>query len=130
MQRFCTVTGIKQIRTSPYHPQTDGMVERFNGTIKHLLRKLVSNPEVKWDNCIPYVLWAYRGTIHKSTGFYPYQPLFGKTMRMPLDQLVHFWKGKEGEDASSASEYVQTLRANVELVRNLAYKKERSEKVR
>ena len=129
MQRFCTVTGIKQIRTSPYHPQTNGMVERFNGTIKNLLRKLVSNPEVEWDNCIPYALWACRGTIHKSTGFYPYQLLFGKTMRMPLDQLVRFWKGKEGEDASSASEYVQTLRANIELVRDLAYEKERIEKV-
>ena len=42
MQRFCTVTGIKQIRTYPYHPQTNGIVERFNVTIKHFLRKLVS----------------------------------------------------------------------------------------
>ena len=43
---------------------------------------------------------------------------------------MHFWKGKEGEDASSASEYVQTLRANIELVRDLAYERERSEKVK
>ena len=106
------------------------MVERFNGTIKHLLRKLVSNPDVEWDNCITYVLWAYRGTIHKSTGYSFFQLLFGKTMRMPLDQLVRFWKGKEGEDASSTSEYVQTLQANIELVRDLAYDKEMSEKVK
>ena len=94
------------------------MVERFNGTIKHLLRKLVSNPDMEWDKCIPYVLWAYRGTIHKSTGYSPFQLLFGKAMRMPLDQLVHFWKGKKGEDANSTSEYVQNLRANIELVQD------------
>ena len=106
------------------------MVERFNGTIKHLLRKLVSNPDMEWDKCIPYVLWAYRGTIHKSTGYSPFQLLFGKAMRMPLDQLVRFWKGKEGEDANSTSEYVQNLRANIELVQDLAYEKEMSEKVK
>ena len=106
------------------------MVERFNGTIKHLLRKLVSNPDVEWDNCIPYVLWAYRGTIHKSTGYYYFQLLFGKAMRMPLNQLVHFWNRNEGEDANSTSEYVKTLRANTELVRDLACEKEMSEKVK
>ena len=106
------------------------MVERFNGTTKHLLRKLVSNPDVEWDNCIPYVLWAYRGSIHKSTVYSPFKLLFGKAMRMPLDQLVRFWKGKEGEDASSSSDYVQTLRANIELVLDLAYEKEMSEKVK
>ena len=51
-------------------------------------------------------------------------------MRMTLDQLVRFWKGKEGEDASSTSEYIQTLQANIELVWDLAYENERSEKVK
>ena len=90
----------------------------------------MSNPDVEWDNCIPYVLWVYQGTIHKSTGYSPFQLLFGKAMRMPLDQLVRFWKRKEGEDASSTSEYVQTLRANIELVRDLAYEKDLTEKVK
>ena len=70
------------------------------------------------------------GTINKSTGYSPFQLLFGKAMKMTLDQLVRFWKGKEGEDASSTSEYVKTLRANIELVRDLAYEKEMSEKVK
>ena len=97
MQRFCMLTGVKQLKTSPYHPQTGGMVERFNATLKRLLRKLVANPKA-WDECLPYVLWAYRGTIHKTTGFSLYQLLFGKEMRMPLDELVRYWKGKEEED--------------------------------
>ena len=68
-QQYCKVTGIKQIRTSPYHPQTDGMVESFNSTLKRLLRKLTQNLKVEWDRCLPYVVWAYRGTVHKTTGF-------------------------------------------------------------
>ena len=90
----------------------------------------MSNPDVEWDNCIPYILWAYRGTIHKSMGYSHYQLLFGKTIRMPLNQLVRYLKGKEGEDARSTSECVQTLRANIELVRDLVYEKERSVKVK
>ena len=90
----------------------------------------MSNPDVEWDNCIPYILWAYRGTIHKSTGYSHYQLLFGKTIRMPLNQLVRYLKGKEGEDACNTSECVQTLRANIELVLDLVYEKERRMKVK
>ena len=99
MKKYCSMTGIKQIRTSPYHPQTNGMVERFNATLKRLL--LTQNSEVEWDLCLPYVLWSYRGTIHKTTGFSPYQLLFGKQVRMPLDQMVRYWQGKEENDESS-----------------------------
>ena len=106
------------------------MVERFNATLKWLLRKLVSDWKVEWDDCIPYVLWTYRGTTHKTTGFFLYHLLFGKTMRMPLDQLVRFWKGKEEDDSINVSEYVHMLRANMELVRDLAYEKEKREKVK
>ena len=71
MSEYCTTMGIEQIKTSPYHLQTDGMVERFNATLKRLLRKLTQNPKVEWDECLPYVLWAYRGTVNKTTGFSP-----------------------------------------------------------
>ena len=40
MHQFCLLTGIHQIKISPYHPQTDGMVERFNATMKRLLKKM------------------------------------------------------------------------------------------
>ena len=54
MKQFCQTTGVHQIRTSPYHPQMDGMVGTFNSTLKRLLRKLTQNSTV---------LWTYRGTI-------------------------------------------------------------------
>ena len=83
MQRYWEITGIKQIRTSTYYPQTDGMVERFNATLKQLLKKLTQSLGVQWDKCLTYILWAYRGTTHKTTGFSTYHLLFGRPMRMP-----------------------------------------------
>ena len=121
LKQYCETVGIKQIRTSPYHPQMDGMVERFNSTLKWLLRKLVQNTKVEWDQCLPYVLWAYRGTVHKKTGFTPHELVFGKKMRMPLDCMVRYWQGKEETDPSNVAECVHTLRANMEMVRETAY---------
>ena len=51
-------------------------------------------------------------------------------MRMPLDQMVRYWQGKEENDESSVSEYIATLKANMQVVRDLAYDKERDEKVK
>ena len=51
---------VKDVRTSPYHPQTDGLVERFNRTLKNMLRKTVTNEGKDWDRLLPYVLFACR----------------------------------------------------------------------
>ena len=105
MKQYCEIVGIKQIRASPYHPQMDGMVEYLNSTLKkRLLRKLVQNTKVEWDQCLPYVLWACRGTVHKTTGFTPHELVFGKKMRMPLDCMVCYWQGIEETDPSNVAE--------------------------
>ena len=85
MYRLCTLLGIKRIKISPYHPQTDVMVEQFNSTVKRLLRKLIHSSGIEWDKCLPFILWAYRGTPHKATGFSPYHLLYGLEMKKPLD---------------------------------------------
>ena len=106
MRHFFQITGIHQIKTSPYHPQTDGMVERFNSTLKRLLRKLTQTHSTEWDECLPFVLWAYSGTIHSTTGFSPYHLLFGREMRLPLDERTRYWKGKEETSVVDVVEYV------------------------
>ena len=128
MRQFCQITGIHQIKTSPYHPQTDGMVERFNSTLKRLLRKLTQTHNTEWDECLPFVLWAYRGTIHSTTGFSPYHLLFGREMRLPLDELTRYWKGKEETSVVDVVEYVKVLKANIELVQEMAQKNEQKQK--
>ena len=78
---------ISQIRTSPYHPQTDGLVERFNKTLKLMLRKLVSKEGKNWDRLLPYVLFAYQEVPQSTTGFSPFELLYGREVRGPLDVL-------------------------------------------
>lgn len=76
---------IHPIRTSPYHPQTDGLVERFNQTLKSMLRKTARTEGKDWDKLLPYLLFAYREVPQASTGFSPFELLYGRPIRGPLD---------------------------------------------
>lgn len=91
---------IKPIRTSPYHPQTDGLVERFNQTLKAMLRKSAVEEGKDWDKLLPYLLFAYREVPQASTGFSPFELLYGKPVRGPLDILRESWEA--GEKASES----------------------------
>lgn len=68
---------VRSIRTTPYHPQTDGLVERFNQTLKGMLRKAAKEEGKDWDTLIPYLLFAYREVPQASTGFSPFELLYG-----------------------------------------------------
>lgn len=74
--------GIHQHFTSPYHPQSNGMTERFNGTIQKLLLKLTGGDEKKWSRYLGEALYAYRITAGK-TGISPYQAVYGQRPRLP-----------------------------------------------
>ena len=86
---------IRPIRTSPYHPPTDGLVERFNQTLKSMLRKVTTQEEEAWENLIPYVLFAYREVPQSSTGFSSCELLYGREVRGTLDVLQESWVAKE-----------------------------------
>ena len=64
--------GISRIKTSAYHPEANGLVERFNGTLKVMLKKFVRGQVTHWDKYLPYLLFAYREVPCESTGYSPF----------------------------------------------------------
>ena len=119
---------VKAIRTSPYHPQTDGLVERFNSTLKGMLRKFVRERGKDWDKLLPYLLFAYREVPQASTGFSPFELLYCREVRGPLDVLEEAWEEGDGTSMSIVSHVVQiremmekmkdVVHENLEQVRN------------
>ena len=69
------------IQTSPYHPQTDGLVERFSQTSKSMLRRTTTDEGRDWDKVIPYLLFAHQEVPQESTGFLPFELLYGRAIR-------------------------------------------------
>ena len=83
---------VKALRTSPYHPQTDGLVECFNRTHKEMLRKSAQEGSKDWDKLLPFILFAYREAPQESTGFSPFEFLYGRDIRGPLDVIKEEWE--------------------------------------
>ena len=82
---LCRMLGITKLNTTAYHPQCDGAVERFNRTLKTMLRKHAARFGNQWDSFLSGVLWAYRNTPHTSTGEKPSFLLFGVDCRSPTE---------------------------------------------
>ena len=99
---------IHPIRTSPYHPQSDGLVERFSQTLKSMLRKEATNEGKDWDKLVPYLLFAYREIPQASTGFSPFELLYGRDVRGPLDILKESWEANQKSDESIVSYVLST----------------------
>ena len=94
---------VHPIRTSPYHPQTDGLVERFNQTLKSMLRKCATEEGKDWDKLLPYLLFAYREVPQALTGSSPFELLYGWPVREPLDILSNVWEGSPSSNESVVS---------------------------
>uniref|UniRef100_A0A3P9K2N1 Integrase catalytic domain-containing protein n=1 Tax=Oryzias latipes TaxID=8090 RepID=A0A3P9K2N1_ORYLA len=114
MKQLQKELGIKRIRTTPYHPQTDGLVERFNQTLKQMLRKFVADTGRDWDKWLPFVLFAYREVPQASTGFSPFELLYGWPVQGPLDLLRKEWEATKKPVPEGILSYVLQMRERLE----------------
>ena len=85
LQETAQLIGLAQLPTSGGHPQTDGLVERFNRTLKQMLAKVVGQKGRDWDKLLGPVLLAYRTTPHSSTGEAPFYLVYGRDANLPTD---------------------------------------------
>ena len=74
--------------TTPYRPQTNGKIERFNKTLKEMLTHLVNNDSTEWEARLADALLAYRNSVSVVTGFTPFQLLYTRRARLPLTKAL------------------------------------------
>ena len=104
---MCDLLGVSKVRTSPYHPQSNGVVERAHQTLRHMIGKIDPEKRSKWPSHLGSVIIAYNATRSLVTGFSPYFLMFGQRPRLPIDLLfpTAIWQ----ETSRTVDEYVLSL---------------------
>ena len=89
IQQLCQLLGTLSTRTSAYHPEGNGQVERFNRTLEAMLAKMINGTDQhNWDLYLPKALLAYRTSLHEATGFTPDHLVFGHSPQLPIDMML------------------------------------------
>ena len=128
MFQLYAILGIKHISSSCYRPQTNALVERLNGTIKRLLKTcLVGRDPRNWDEILPLVLFSIRASKSETTGFSPFELMFGYEIRGPLDIVRELWVEPEetGQGSVDLHQYILDLRNTMRALASKAVEREK-----
>ncbi|GFN88259.1 pro-pol polyprotein [Plakobranchus ocellatus] len=101
LAEFNSLCNIKHFVSTPYHPQTVGIVGRFHSKLKSLIRKLSHESPAEWNRFLPAALFAYRNQVHSSAGFSPFFLLFGRAPRGPMQILSDIFLNQDLSDETS-----------------------------
>jgi transposase InsO family protein len=120
-QQVMQELGIKQFRSSAYHPESQGALERFHQTLKNMIRMYSQDTEKSWDEGIHLLLFAARDSVQESLGFTPFELVFGHNVRGPLKLLKE--KLLVDDDSSlNLFQYVSDFRTKLTKACDLARK--------
>jgi hypothetical protein len=122
MSEVSRLLSIKQLRTTPYHPQSNGLVERFHGVLKSMIKRMCDEKPKDWDRYVDPLLFAYREVPQEGIGFAPFEMLYGRTVRGPMAILKELWTGESVDsEVRSTYQYVLELRQRLEETCELAH---------
>jgi len=120
---------LTQLPTSGAHPQTDGLVDRLNRTLKQMLSKIVTKGSKNWDELLGPLLFAYRTACHSSTGKTPFSLLYGRDPRVPTG--MDFYQPViplPAEESQYAKELFKELKQAKQLAQKCIIKAQHSQK--
>ena len=86
-KEVCRLLDIEKTRTTPLHPQSDGMVELLSRILGAMLSKFFQESQQNLDQILPLLAMVYRSTIHESNGCTPNELMFGRDVRPPVDLM-------------------------------------------
>ena len=103
--------GIERRLSTPYDAQSNGMVERFNGTLKNMLHKLTADKPHTWDKLILAVLFAFREVPNTTNGYPPFALMYGRQVREPADIVADICLGTDNviEEYTSVHDHANRL---------------------
>ncbi|KAF0706282.1 hypothetical protein AaE_014191 [Aphanomyces astaci] len=105
-----TTLGINKLASAAYHPQGQGLVERFNHTIIQMLKIYVNDHQTDCDTYLPRLLFAHRTSHHETLGDSPYFCLFGRDLTLPLD--LAFMNAEPSWKSDDLPQYKRRLAAS------------------
>ena len=133
MQALTHLIGYNHIYSTPYHPQSNGIVERFNASMVAQLSKLYQKHHNNWDSYVDPVVFAYNISQHRSTSYSPFELLFGRSPLLPIDPPPRSFSFARSDDSFV---HLQRLlqsyhhHARVRMVSQQEYSKRRYDKNR
>ena len=116
---LCQLANVKKIRTTPYHPMTNGQCERFNRTLISMIGTLKPQEKSNWREYVKPLVFAYNATRNEATGFSPYYLMFGRNPRLPVD--VTFGLPLPHKGTELTTEYVKNLKKQMEWAKEQAH---------
>ena len=111
--------GTKLIRSSAYHPQTDGQTKRINQILEDMLRACALTYSQKWDECLPLAEFSYNNSYQESIKMAPFEALYGRRCRTPLNWSGAGERNVFGPDmVSEAEEQVRVIQENLKIAQS------------
>ena len=110
--------GSQRIRTTAYHPESNGIVERLNRTIKTAIRCKNDN---KWTTQIPSILLGLRSCIKEDLRLAPCEIVYGSSIRLPGEFF-------EGSTPQSISTFVREIKNTIQNIKPIECSKHKTSK--
>jgi len=126
LKEICNLLNIKHLRTTAYHPATDGNVERFNRTMGDMLSTALTNDVHIWDEYLPYVIFLYNTSVHASTNETPHYLLFGQDPIEPDD--ISSRNARKRCIDGDCDDYFKLWRDSIEIAKRNFKKAQKSQK--
>ena len=117
VSKLCANLKIEKIKTTPYHPEANGCIERMHGTLGPMLTKAAKAGQ-DWVGQIPFALFALRAAPNRDTLFSPYELVLGRQMRTPLDIVHQGWVESEFQELD-VQEWAEWLKDRLEVMHDV-----------